>query len=393
MVNTPWTSDEDDIVREFWPKGRASACKQRLPGRSLAAVEWRASILKLRASTFPWTTREDLLLRKFWPINGLVACQPHLPDRTPGAIQVRAGFLKLRIEWMAWTPAEQEVVRKFWPAGGAAACEDHLPNRNANAINQRAWSLGLHRAVDWRSPFKPGQRVGLLVLIKSRKPNRKGRPNAGHRRWLCQCDCGRRCVKASNNIRRHPNPSCGCANFPSKTTYDDAVHVCYRTYRSNAKRRGITFALSIADVKRLVSSPCHYCGSLPARTMSGYEKWLIGGIDRKDNELYYRKTNALPCCTRCNVAKGTMKYVAFIAWLDRVAGFRGPRSPVLGERSSSDTLNISIVCNDADATHAVDLPVHQGKRISLDHERAAARTPPPQVGANNAHSVRDAVGA
>jgi hypothetical protein len=47
-----------------------------------------------------------------------------------------------------------------------------------------------------------GDRFGRLVAIKSVFTGRGG--------WLCQCDCGKRCVVQANNLARGGTISCGC---------------------------------------------------------------------------------------------------------------------------------------------------------------------------------------
>ncbi len=56
--------------------------------------------------------------------------------------------------------------------------------------------------------FHPGARFGLLTLLEKLPVAREQ-----HSRWLCSCDCGRRLVAYSNDLRRTPKcgtKSCGC---------------------------------------------------------------------------------------------------------------------------------------------------------------------------------------
>ena len=62
--------------------------------------------------------------------------------------------------------------------------------------------------------------------------------------------------------------------------------------RSNAKRRGIEFLLTLEQYDVLVNSRCVY----------GTE--VSNGIDRKDSTKPYTLENCLPCCYRHNVIKG-----------------------------------------------------------------------------------------
>ena len=59
----------------------------------------------------------------------------------------------------------------------------------------------------------------------------------------------------------------------------------------------------------LFTLPCYWCGSEPAR---------FNGIDRRNNERYYRKSNALPCCWDCNRMKRTFTEKQWRAFCDRI---------------------------------------------------------------------------
>lgn len=52
-----------------------------------------------------------------------------------------------------------------------------------------------------------GQRFGRLTVIE-----RAGKTNDGHRKWLCQCDCGKTTVVAGNDLKKEKGAtrSCGC---------------------------------------------------------------------------------------------------------------------------------------------------------------------------------------
>ena len=52
------------------------------------------------------------------------------------------------------------------------------------------------------------------------------------------------------------------------------------------------------------------------RNLSGLFAW--SGIDRIDPKIGYVPDNCVPCCPRCNFAKGPMTGVEFRAWIKRV---------------------------------------------------------------------------
>jgi hypothetical protein len=67
----------------------------------------------------------------------------------------------------------------------------------------------------------------------------------------------------------------------------------YLHAKNSAKRRKYDFCLSFDEYKEIIKSGiCHYCGNQLPQTGSG--------LDRKDNEPYYKVINVIACCTRCN---------------------------------------------------------------------------------------------
>jgi hypothetical protein len=66
---------------------------------------------------------------------------------------------------------------------------------------------------------------------------------------------------------------------------------------------------------------CHYCGVSPSMVRvlpSGRGAFTYNGLDRVDNTLGYMLENVVPCCKTCNIAKGTMPYDDFMAWIGRL---------------------------------------------------------------------------
>jgi hypothetical protein len=73
--------------------------------------------------------------------------------------------------------------------------------------------------------------------------------------------------------------------------------------KRDAKKRGISWQIKDADALALFTQPCRYCESEPQP---------FNGIDRLNNEKFYRKSNSVPCCWTCNRAKSAMKEMEWI---------------------------------------------------------------------------------
>lgn len=94
-------------------------------------------------------------------------------------------------------------------------------------------------------------------------------------------------------------------------------------YLKQAESRGHIWALSAEDFDRLTAQDCHYCGLIPSNTARNRRSvWVYSGIDRMDNTCGYTLNNVVSCCRTCNILKARMPYAEFIAYLNRVSGFR-----------------------------------------------------------------------
>ena len=68
----------------------------------------------------------------------------------------------------------------------------------------------------------------------------------------------------------------------------------YRVYERGAKRRNLTFELSLFDFASIIVQPCYYCGKKDS---------IYTGVDRLDSSKGYTKDNCAPCCAHCNMQK------------------------------------------------------------------------------------------
>lgn len=69
--------------------------------------------------------------------------------------------------------------------------------------------------------------------------------------------------------------------------------------KSQAKKRGLEFNLSLEDFVNEISKPCVYCNNL-----LGEKSETASGLDRKDNTKGYVIDNVCSCCWVCNSIKG-----------------------------------------------------------------------------------------
>lgn len=95
----------------------------------------------------------------------------------------------------------------------------------------------------------------------------------------------------------------------------------YANYRRNARLRGHSFEITFEEYLSLVKSDCYICGAEPSRILKRSGKSVtdvVNGIDRVDNTLGYTKGNVRPCCSECNMVKGTWTLGALKAHLKKM---------------------------------------------------------------------------
>lgn len=96
--------------------------------------------------------------------------------------------------------------------------------------------------------------------------------------------------------------------------YNKSVRGRYYRYRSDAKKRNLSWELTLEDFERIVKQPCSYCGI-------DSSKRLIG-VDRKDNKKGYSVDNSVPCCEIHNMMKKEMSVKEFIEECGKVVRYK-----------------------------------------------------------------------
>lgn len=163
---------------------------------------------------------------------------------------------------------------------------------------------------------------GILTVVK--KQDFKLREN-GRILWLCKCECGNEKTISSSNLKSGNTTSCGCKQKAilkelvdkRKERYfgQNSINATYYTYLRRAAKKEIEFSFSIYDFVEICTNDCYYCGGKPsnkAKNPYGNGDFIYNGIDRKNNEFGYTKDNCVPCCKKCNTAKGTMSVDEFL---------------------------------------------------------------------------------
>lgn len=239
-----------------------------------------------------------------------------------------------------WSENEQAILVEHYPSLAANGVAAMLPGRTIQAIWTAAHLLGLQVQ---RLVIMPGQVFGALTALE-RCLDRKGVNTA----WRCLCTCGRPIVVEGAKLKIGATKSCGCQRQANRREtlnknyaaaggmrkgrtneemINDSISTEMRIYKTACRIQGRSFELLFDEFKNMILSPCHYCGAPPTRKgRHAFSLLRYSGIDRKNNDPWYRTGDCVPCCKICNFRKGSMGYIEFIAWLDSVAAFRRPKT-------------------------------------------------------------------
>jgi hypothetical protein len=87
-----------------------------------------------------------------------------------------------------------------------------------------------------------------------------------------------------------------------------------------ARKKNLSFSLSLANVINLVTEPCFYCGGgFTTKTQIKKDEFIFtNGIDRLDSNRGYSKTNSVPCCKTCNLIKRDYEFMFFLQLVNSI---------------------------------------------------------------------------
>lgn len=152
-----------------------------------------------------------------------------------------------------------------------------------------------------------------------------------HITWLCKCECGKVKEVVSQALRDGRSKSCGCLNkehtatlcarYCRKPKGESSFNLLVKRVQFSASSRDLAYELTRDDIRKLVTSPCNYCGRKDTSITKGdhtYGEFKHVGIDRIDNTKGYLLENCVPCCSDCNRAKRDLSVNEFFDWVVRV---------------------------------------------------------------------------
>lgn len=127
-----WTEQELAIMQEYYCMKGPSGCAHLLPGRTVEAIQRKASKMGLKVSLETrramsariaaeqesrWTPEEDaILLRLYKKVTYAEMCR-ELPGRTAGAISLRASNLGIKSSGSSWSEEDDQILREHYHKG------------------------------------------------------------------------------------------------------------------------------------------------------------------------------------------------------------------------------------------------------------------------------------
>lgn len=188
----------------------------------------------------------------------------------------------------AWSQKNIEKVRQ-------GNRESRLRHRDKRIAESRAWAEKNHDYIlEYHKKYSPG-----YYLKNKEKIDKNNREYAKNNR-----------KKMVKNVQRYVGK-----NKEKVYGYGKGYNLTssggYRSYKSNAFKRGREFTLNLEQFEKITKSPCKYCDETEKRR----------GIDRLDNSKGYTEENSVPCCKICNYMKKNYSVEDFIAHIKKVASF------------------------------------------------------------------------
>lgn len=186
-----WTSEEDNILKKYYPLGGADLCMEKgIKYRTNAAIQVRARKLGLNIIDRHnvWTEEEENILREYYMVGGTELCKKkglsHLSESSIMSRARKLGLVKFNINFWTESESEIEILKKYYLVGGWKLCQEKgLEHRDSRAIKSKANKLGLFQKTLWTDEeievLKTYYPIGGTKLCQEKGINKS---NA----WICK---------------------------------------------------------------------------------------------------------------------------------------------------------------------------------------------------------------
>jgi hypothetical protein len=148
----PWTEEEDNILREYYPTNDyTSSDIGKMVGRGASAVRARATKLGLTKPSGNWTKEQDNIIRRFYPDKTVTLTEIALMiNKKAMEVKTRAGELKVKRD-TAWTKEEVKKLSELYVDMDldVDTLDKYFVGRSIKSIKSKAKSLKLRRPVNY----------------------------------------------------------------------------------------------------------------------------------------------------------------------------------------------------------------------------------------------------
>ncbi len=142
-----WSDEEEQVLIKNYPLHGLTYCSKLLPHRSRQAIKARVDVLHLKTIKphhIPWSSEEDEIVREYYPNEGYEVLN-RLPGRTLVQLKRYVNNNKIRRKISDWSPEEDEIVKKYFRKEPYEVTLSRLPGRTFNGLKIRGEKFGIYK--------------------------------------------------------------------------------------------------------------------------------------------------------------------------------------------------------------------------------------------------------
>lgn len=167
-----------------------------------------------------------------------------------------------------------------------------------------------------------GSKFNYLTLMSFLQYNK----GLGGSVWKVLCDCGNIRELLAKDVASGKVKSCGKCKYHSKLMSQSRGGIqsvgrgeqeLFRRYLRKALKESTKWALSIVELRGLISKSCDFCGIKESVKLKG-SKLRYNYIERLESTKGYLVSNCITVCADCKRAKGPLIPQQFINLITRI---------------------------------------------------------------------------
>lgn len=210
-------------------------------------------------------------------------------------------------------------------------------NPESSSTSSRLLAVARAAGIDLKR-FTAGRRVDLIGRCFDALTVLASAKSCKHRQraWLCECRCGKTIVYTtgvllSQRTRHH----CGCGQYRNGKDHfnwkgcEGISGRYWGQVKSNAKRRGIGFSITLREVWRVYTAQGGQC-AVTGCPVQGRD----ASLDRIDSNFGYVRGNVQWVHKTVNRMKGTLTMTELVNWAGKIVIYDRLKAKSVGNQSS-----------------------------------------------------------